>query len=65
MDGFATHGCRGEGREVARCVQVFVSSFTFQAPDIYRRLGYVEFARSEGLPADGHADVHFRKRLIG
>jgi GNAT superfamily N-acetyltransferase len=45
------------------CVQVLVSSFTFQAPDFYRRLGYSEFARSEGLPADGHADVHFRKQL--
>jgi ribosomal protein S18 acetylase RimI-like enzyme len=45
------------------CIQVLVSSFTFQAPDFYRRLGYVEFARSEGLPADGHADVHFRKQL--
>lgn len=45
------------------CVQVLVPSFTFQAPDFYRRLGYVEFARSEGLPVVGHADVHFSKRL--
>jgi ribosomal protein S18 acetylase RimI-like enzyme len=53
--------------EVARsrgCVQVLVSSFTFQAPDFYRRLGYLEFARSEGLPVDGQADVHFRKRIV-
>jgi ribosomal protein S18 acetylase RimI-like enzyme len=46
------------------CVQMLVSSFTFQAPDFYRRLGYAQFARSEGLPVDGRADVHFRKRLI-
>jgi GNAT superfamily N-acetyltransferase len=46
------------------CVQVLVSSFTFQAPEFYRRLGYVELARSEGLPTVGHADVHFRKRLV-
>lgn len=35
--------------EVARergCRQVLVSSFTFQAPEFYRRHGYVEFARS-------------------
>ena len=43
------------------CVQVLVSSFTFQAPDFYRRLGYVEFARSAGIPSAGQADVHFRK----
>lgn len=52
--------------EVARtrgCHRVFVSSFTFQAPDFYRRHGYVEFARSEGLPVEGAADVHFFKAL--
>jgi len=54
--------------EVARergCRQVLVSSFTFQAPDFYRRQGYVEFARSEGLPVEGAADVHFVKVLAG
>jgi len=45
------------------CRQVLVSSFTFQAPGFYERLGYVEFARSEGLPVEGQADVHFRKDL--
>lgn len=45
------------------CRQVLVSSFTFQAPDFYRRQGYVEFARSEGLPVEGAADVHFVKPL--
>ena len=52
--------------EVARdrgCRQVLVSSFTFQAPDFYRRQGYVEFARSEGIPVEREADVHFRKLL--
>jgi GNAT superfamily N-acetyltransferase len=52
--------------QVARergCHQLLVSSFTFQAPDFYRRHGYVEFARSEGLPVEGAADVHFVKRL--
>ena len=45
------------------CRQVLVSSFTFQAPDFYRRHGYVEIARSEGIPVEGEADVHFRKLL--
>lgn len=45
------------------CVQVLVSSFTFQAPGFYEGLGYTEFARSEGLPVAGAADVHFRKDL--
>ena len=45
------------------CVQMLVSSFTFQAPGFYRRLGYEEFARSEGLPVAGQADVHFRKQI--
>lgn len=45
------------------CRQLLVSSFTFQAPDFYRRNGYTEFARSEGLPIEGAADVHFVKAL--
>lgn len=45
------------------CRQMLVSSFTFQAPDFYRRNGYIEFARSENLPVDGSADVHFMKPL--
>jgi GNAT superfamily N-acetyltransferase len=52
--------------QVARdrgCRQLLVSSFTFQAPDFYRRHGYTEFARSEGLPVEGAADVHFVKPL--
>lgn len=47
------------------CRQMTVSSFTFQAPDFYRRHGYVETGRTEGLPVDGAADVHFRKALVG
>lgn len=45
------------------CTQVTVSSFTFQAPEFYRRHGYVEYARTEGLPVAGMADVHLRKDL--
>ncbi len=42
------------------CTRMIVSSFTFQAPDFYRRHGYVETGRAEGFPG-GHADVHFLK----
>jgi GNAT superfamily N-acetyltransferase len=45
------------------CAQVLVSSFTFQAPEFYARKGYVEFARSEGIPTAGSADVHMVKVL--
>jgi N-acetylglutamate synthase-like GNAT family acetyltransferase len=45
------------------CTHVFVTSFTFQAPDFYRRLGYEEIFRWEGVPARGRDDVHLRKEL--
>jgi GNAT superfamily N-acetyltransferase len=45
------------------CVQMLVSSFTFQAPEFYKRRGYMEFARSEGIPTAGGADVHMVKPL--
>ncbi len=45
------------------CLQMVLSSFTFQAPDFYRRQGYEETGRTEGLPVAGAADVHFRKTL--
>ena len=37
---------------------------TFQAPGFYRRHGYLENGRTQGLPG-GHADVHFFKALAG
>ena len=53
-----------EKEAVARgCEQMVLSSFTFQAPDFYRRQGYIETGRTEGLPTAGMADVHFRKDL--
>jgi hypothetical protein len=36
---------------------------TFQAPVFYARNGYVEFARTESVPAAGSADVHTVKVL--
>ena len=48
------HGCR----------RLTVSSFTFQAPGFYERHGFVETGRTEGLPVEGQADVHFVKLLV-
>ncbi|MBB6434032.1 GNAT family N-acetyltransferase [Streptomyces candidus] len=44
------------------CEGVAVSSFTFQAPDFYRGLGYAETGRTPGIPG-GNEDVHLFKRL--
>ncbi|MGN6605447.1 MAG: GNAT family N-acetyltransferase [Jatrophihabitans sp.] len=43
--------------------RVFVTSFTFQAPGFYMKLGYREIFRWEGVPVAGQADIHFRKDL--
>ena len=63
--GWGTRMLSAAEREaVARgCTQIVLSSFTFQAPDFYRRHGYVETGRTEGLPVAGMADVHLRKPL--
>jgi hypothetical protein len=41
---------------------VSLDSFTFQAPDFYRKLGYREFGRLAGFPA-GHDRVFLTKAL--
>lgn len=43
--------------------RIYVTSFTFQAPGFYERHGFVEFARWDGVPTEGSADVHLRKDL--
>ena len=45
------------------CTHVFVTSFTFQAPGFYQRLGYREIFRWESVPTTGRDDVHMRKEL--
>ena len=45
------------------CTHVFVTSFTFQAPDFYQRHGYKETFRWEAVPTVGRDDVHMRKDL--
>jgi GNAT superfamily N-acetyltransferase len=63
-EGWGSRLLRAAETEALRrgCTRMIVSSMTFQAPDFYRRHGYVETGRTEGLPG-GHSDVHFLKRL--
>lgn len=45
------------------CTQISVSSFSFQAPGFYRRHGYLDTGRREGIPG-GHVDHNFWKSLV-
>jgi ribosomal protein S18 acetylase RimI-like enzyme len=62
--GWGSMLIRAAEDEVRRhgCTRMVVASFTFQAPDFYRRHGYTETGRTEGFPG-GHADIHFLKQL--
>lgn len=44
------------------CIGVYLDSYTFQAPEFYKRQGYEEFGRIEDFPP-GHARVWLKKRL--
>jgi GNAT superfamily N-acetyltransferase len=44
------------------CERVVLSTHSFQAPDFYRRHGYVEVGRADGYPR-GHAQIFLAKRL--
>ncbi|WP_031006139.1 GNAT family N-acetyltransferase [Streptomyces sp. NRRL F-5727] len=63
-DGWGSRLLRAAEAEARRrgCDRATVSSFTFQAPDFYRRHGYVETGRTLGIPG-GAEDVHFHKSL--
>ncbi|MEV6811406.1 GNAT family N-acetyltransferase [Micromonospora sp. NPDC051296] len=45
------------------CTEISVASFSFQAPEFYRRHGYLDTGRREGIPG-GHVDHHFWKSLV-
>ncbi|HET6487747.1 MAG TPA: GNAT family N-acetyltransferase [Spirochaetia bacterium] len=45
-----------------RCRHAHVETHDFQAPEFYRKSGYVEFARLEDLPP-GHTKIFLRKDL--
>jgi GNAT superfamily N-acetyltransferase len=44
------------------CLGVWLLSFSFQAPDFYRGLGYTAFGGIEAYPP-GHRCTYFSKRL--
>lgn len=43
-----------------QCIGAYVDTFSFQAPDFYRRNGYEEFGRIADLPL-GHACIWLKK----
>jgi len=45
------------------CTQSYLNTFSFQAPEFYKKLGYTVFAELEDFPV-GHSRVFMRKRLI-
>ena len=47
----------------AGCISAYLDTFSFQAPEFYRKLDYTLFAELEDFPA-GHSRCFFRKRLI-
>ncbi len=44
------------------CVGIYLSTFSFQAPEFYRHHGYAEFARIEDFPP-GFASIWLMKRF--
>jgi GNAT superfamily N-acetyltransferase len=55
------------GEDIARtrgCRHAYLYTFSFQAPDFYRKLGYGEFARQDDFPP-GHSRHWLRKDLAG
>ena len=62
-----SHGVGGlllaKAEQAARergCLGAHVSTFSFQAPEFYRRHGYEEFGRIDGFPV-GHACLWLKK----
>ncbi|MFE9689043.1 GNAT family N-acetyltransferase [Micromonospora sp. NPDC005806] len=45
------------------CTEISVASFSFQAPDFYRRHGYSDTGIRDGIPG-GHVDHQFWKPLV-
>jgi GNAT superfamily N-acetyltransferase len=45
------------------CQQMFIDTFSFQAPLFYKKLGYEVAAIVEGFPRAPHSEYHLRKSL--
>ena len=46
-----------------RCSSCYLDTFSFQAPEFYKRHGYQEFGRLEGDFPPGHVRIWLRKAL--
>jgi GNAT superfamily N-acetyltransferase len=62
--GWGSRLMRAAEAEAVRrgCTDMIVSTYTFQAPDFYRTLGFSETGRTGGIPG-GHQDVQFHKTI--
>ena len=47
----------------AGCTDAFLNTFSFQAPEFYKKLGYTVFGQLENFPA-GHSRLFLRKKLV-
>ena len=45
------------------CVNAYLNTMSFEAPDFYRKCGYVVFGELEDFP-EGHSKLFMRKRLV-
>ena len=65
-EGYGTRLVHAAEQEaIARgCRQVAVSTFSYQAPELYVRLGFEQYAVLDDFPL-GHSKHYFRKRLGG
>ena len=61
--GRALIGAVEREANLRNCRRVMVSTHSFQAPEFYARLGYVEVARVDGDPT-GHANIFLAKPLM-
>jgi ribosomal protein S18 acetylase RimI-like enzyme len=63
-EGWGGRLLRAAEQEARRrgCTEISVASFSFQAPDFYRRHGYTDTGIRDGIPG-GHVDHHFWKPL--
>lgn len=55
----------GKAEEIARergCLGAYLETFSFQAPDFYKRQGFHEFGRIDDYPP-GHATIWLKKQF--
>ena len=63
--GYGTRLLEAAEREAAArgCRQLFLDTFSFQAPLFYQKLGYEIIGAVDGFPFPPHRHYHLRKRL--